>query len=64
MAEINFSQLNGELEDILLDLQSGDKDIDVVIKKYERGIDLIGKLEKYLAGAENKIKKLKPKDAI
>lgn len=56
-----FKELNDELEEILADLQSGDQDVDEVIKKYERGIELIEKLEKYLSDATNKITKVKPK---
>lgn len=61
MAEADFNKLNEELETIIIDLQSGEINIDEVIKKYQRGIDLIDKLEKYLSQAENEIKKLKPK---
>lgn len=58
MAENNFTQSNQELEDIIRDLQSGDLDIDEVITKYERGIELVKKLELHLINAENKINKL------
>lgn len=60
MAGSSFNELNDELEAIIIELQSGDKDIDEVLKKYERGIELIGKLEKHLSEADNKIRKIKP----
>lgn len=63
MADINFSELNQELESLITDLQTNDLDIDQVIKKYERGIILIDQLEKHLLAAENKIKKLSIKNS-
>ena len=56
---INYRVLNEELETILEVLQSGDLDIDEAVNKYERGIEIVKDLQKYLKEAENKVTKVK-----
>lgn len=56
--EISYRALSEELETIVLALQQDDVDVDVAMQKYERGLELIAELEKYLKMAENKIEKL------
>lgn len=56
--EVNYRALSDELETIVLALQQDDIDVDVAMQKYERGLELITELEKYLKTAENKIEKL------
>jgi len=48
-----------ELEAILLELQESELDIEIAVKKYERGLELIAALEDYLKTAENRVTKLK-----
>lgn len=55
----NFRQMSEELEEIIDKLQSSDLDVDQIIKEYEKGTEVIDKLEKYLSDAQNKINKLK-----
>jgi exodeoxyribonuclease VII small subunit len=56
--ELDYRALSGELEAIVTDLQQDDIDVDLAMQKYERGLELIAQLEKYLKTAENKIEKL------
>ncbi|MBC7581740.1 exodeoxyribonuclease VII small subunit [Aeromicrobium sp.] len=56
--EVDYGALSDELETIVLDLQQDTIDVDIAVQKYERGLELISKLEKYLKTAENKIEKL------
>ncbi len=61
MAEkkVNYQGLSAELEAILSELQSGELDIDEAVKKYQRGMEIVQELQKYLKEAENKVKKVK-----
>lgn len=56
-----FIQLRSELDTILEELQRDDADIDVAMKSYERGMELVALLEAQLKLAENKVTKLKSK---
>ncbi len=56
--ELDYRALSDELETIVAALQQDDIDVDVAMQKYERGLELIKALEKYLMTAENKIEKL------
>lgn len=57
----SYQVLASELDDILAELQQSDLDVDVAVKKYERGLELIKELEKYLGEAENRVSELKAK---
>lgn len=57
----SYQSLASELDDILVELQQSDLDVDVAVKKYERGLELIKELEKYLGEAENRVTELKAK---
>jgi exodeoxyribonuclease VII small subunit len=61
--KVDYSALNDELESILNLLQDGDLDVDDAMAKYERGLALVGLLEKQLEQAQNKITKLKADSA-
>jgi exodeoxyribonuclease VII small subunit len=54
-----YRELNDELDNIMLELQSGELDIDLAVEKYERGMQILKKLETYLTTAENKVKLIK-----
>lgn len=56
---VSYQEQSAELEAILLELQSGELDIEVAVKRYERGLELIAALEDYLKTAENRVRKLK-----
>jgi exodeoxyribonuclease VII small subunit len=56
-----YSQMQSELDDILIKMQSTDTDIDESIKNYEQGLKLIQQMEDYLSKAENQIKEIKAK---
>jgi exodeoxyribonuclease VII small subunit len=57
----SYEALNHELETILADLQRDDLDIDQALRHYQRGLELVKQLEKYLKTAENKVTELKAK---
>lgn len=57
----SYQALASELDDILAELRQSDLDVDVAVKKYERGLELIKELETYLEGAENRVNQLKTK---
>lgn len=57
--DVNYQELNDELQIILDTLDSNELDVDTAIKKYERGMEIVGELEEYLKTAENKVKKVK-----
>ncbi len=54
----NYQKLTEELDQILDDLQTGALPFDQAITKYEKGMELIKKLEDELKLAENKITKI------
>lgn len=54
-----YGELQAELDDVLLQLQSGDLDIDAALKLHKQGEKLVGELEAYLADAKNEIEQLK-----
>ena len=56
--EINYRQLSAELDELLHELESTDIDIDDALQKYQRGMEIVEQLEKYLKTAENKVKKI------
>lgn len=58
-AKKNYQTMSAELDTILVSLQTGELDIDEATKAYERGIQLVGQLEKYLKTAENKVISIK-----
>lgn len=55
---IDYRKLNAELDELVVKLQSGELDIDEAIVCYERGMEIIAKLQTYLKTAENKINKV------
>jgi len=50
--------MSDQLEAILAKLESGELDVDQAIEQYQKGIELVKKLEKHLKLAENKITKV------
>jgi len=58
-AEDNYQILKAELDGIMLELQREDLDVDAALKYYERGLELVGLLEKHLKKAENRVRQLK-----
>jgi exodeoxyribonuclease VII small subunit len=59
--EPNYQQLREELDSVMAELQHEDLDVDKALEYYQRGLELIQKLEKHLSGAENKIQEIKGK---
>lgn len=55
----SYESLNSELENIMLQLQDESLDIDLALKHYQRGLELVKSLEDYLKNSENKITELK-----
>lgn len=58
---IDYQALNDELEAIITKLQSGDVTIDEAMPAYERGVIIVGQLEKYLTSAKNSVTALQAK---
>lgn len=59
--DINYQELKNELDGIMLSLQQDDLDVDKALEYYQRGLELVQKLEAYLKDAENKIVEIKAK---
>jgi exodeoxyribonuclease VII small subunit len=59
MENNDYQTVNQRLEEVLAKLQAPDVQVDEAMKLYEEGLELVGKLEKHLEQAENKIEKLK-----
>ncbi len=57
----SFLELSNELDLILEKLQNIQTDIDDATSAYERGAELINKLEDYLKNAQNKVEKINQK---
>ena len=51
--------MKDELENIMVKLQAEDIDVDEALKLYERGLELVKQLDKYLKTAENTVQELK-----
>ncbi|MDB5170121.1 MAG: Exonuclease small subunit [Candidatus Saccharibacteria bacterium] len=58
---VDYRKLSDELDTILNRLQSGELGIDEAVPAYERGMQLVKELEKYLQTAENRITELQAK---
>ncbi len=58
---VTYENLKSELDDVLLELQREDLDVDMAVKLYQRGLELIQQLETYLATAENTVQQIKAK---
>lgn len=59
MTDINYHELQAELDTILQSFNDGEVDIESALKSYERATAIIGQLEEYLESAENTIRKIK-----
>jgi len=55
----SYRELQLELDEVLLQLQSAELDIDKALELYKQGQNLIKKLEDYLQTAKNEIEHLK-----
>ncbi len=55
----NYQMMKDELENIMVKLQAEDIDVDEALKLYERGLELVKQLDKYLKTAENTVQELK-----
>ncbi len=58
-SSVSYETLSDELENIMVQLQDESLDIDLAIKHYQRGLELVKALEDYLKNSENKINELK-----
>ncbi|MBI3624468.1 exodeoxyribonuclease VII small subunit [Candidatus Saccharibacteria bacterium] len=58
-ATSSYQAMQTELDKILQTLQNAELDIDEATDAYERGLQLIEKLEKHLKTASNKVTKIK-----
>lgn len=56
--QLTTTQLQAELDELLLWFESDKVDLDEAVKKYERGTLLVKELEARLKTAENTIKKI------
>ncbi|MEI7631818.1 MAG: exodeoxyribonuclease VII small subunit [bacterium] len=56
--ELSTIQLQTELDELILWFESDNVDLDLAIKKYQRGTEIIAELQSRLKTAENIIKKI------
>ena len=56
---LTYQQMRSELEEIITAMESTTVDIDDASRLYDRGMELIASLEKYLKTAKNQVKKVK-----
>lgn len=54
-----YRELQSELDEVLVELQSAELDIDKALELYKQGQKLIEQLEDYLQNAKNEITELK-----
>ena len=59
--EPSYEAMKTELDNIMAELQREDIDVDVALKHYERGLELVKQLEAHLKTAENRVTELSPK---
>jgi exodeoxyribonuclease VII small subunit len=59
--ELSYQALSSELNETLNALQQDDVDIDAALTYYQRGLELVQQLKKYLETAENTVEKLDAK---
>lgn len=57
----NFNQLNAELDGLIVDLQSSSIDVDKMLEKYKRGMQIIQELNNSLKKTKLEIEKIKIK---
>lgn len=60
-SKFNFGQAFAELEKITQWFERGDVELEEGLKKFERGLELAGKLKKNLKEVENKVTEIKAK---
>lgn len=60
-AKKTYNELEAELQEIITWFEGDNFDVDEAVKKYQRGLELVQQLEKYLATAENQVRELKAK---
>lgn len=60
-SNFKYSDALKELEEITVFLESSDVDLDEAIKRFDRGSELAGQIERHLQEAENKVKSIKSK---
>jgi len=54
-----YNDLKDELDNIMAQLQRDDLDVDQALKLYQRGLELVKKLEQHLKSAENTLTELR-----
>jgi exodeoxyribonuclease VII small subunit len=57
----SYNELETELREIITWFESDTFDVDQAVRKYQRGLELVQQLEKYLGTAENTVRQLKAK---
>lgn len=58
---VDFGKSLNELEEIVESLENTDGNLDVSLKKFERGMELANQLKSYLDNIENKVEIIKKK---
>lgn len=56
---IDYQALHEELDEIVAALQRDDSDVDLALKHYARGLEIIQLMEAYLKTAKNTVHELK-----
>ena len=55
---VKYSELSQKLDKLMVELQSGELDIDEAIDKHAEGVKLAKQMSEYLKTAKNKITKI------
>lgn len=59
--KVDFGKDLKELESIVTSLEDSEGDLDISLKKFERGMELASRLKTYLDSVENKVEVIKKK---
>ncbi|MGH7240430.1 MAG: exodeoxyribonuclease VII small subunit [Candidatus Saccharimonadales bacterium] len=59
MPNKSYQQLESELDEVILKLQSEGLDADAAVELYKKGLKLVEELKRLLGNAENAVTKLK-----
>lgn len=59
ITEVNYTELSQELAEVMARLEQGDLGVDAAVACYQRGLQIVSRLEAHLKQAENQVSQLK-----
>lgn len=60
-SQSSYNELKQQLDHVMEELEREDLDVDKAVEYYQKGLELVQAIEKYLKSAENKVTELKAK---